>query len=250
MPEPGDFQFTPPIRDEDVVNKDGFFVTVEDVSPLLKDSDITFTDVTTGNVSTTKHGYAPKAPGSATVFLDWTANYTAVDDADLTTTDVTTNDVTISKHGFTPKAPNDTTKFLRGDATWAVPALTYKNGITSRASTTASGDQTIAHGLGITPKRVMIYGMYMIDGYTQGNNFASWSIGAWDSSSTGEVYGVKSINSVGGAASDTAAVITLQDDVGSQFATIATNSTNIVLTWTKSGSPRTATMYLLWVAEG
>lgn len=41
----------------------------------VKDSDIVFTDITTGNVSITKHGYAPKAPNVATQYLDGTGAY-------------------------------------------------------------------------------------------------------------------------------------------------------------------------------
>lgn len=76
-------------------------------------------DNTTADVSTTKHGYAPKAPNDATKFLDGTGAWDTVKDSDLSTSDITTNDVSTTKHGFVPKAPNDTTKFLRGDASWA-----------------------------------------------------------------------------------------------------------------------------------
>lgn len=79
----------------------------------------TLADNTTNDVSTTKHGYAPKAPNDATKFLDGTAAYDTVKDSDLSTSDITTNDVTTSKHGFVPKAPNSTSKYLRGDGTWA-----------------------------------------------------------------------------------------------------------------------------------
>lgn len=36
----------------------------------VKDSDVVFTDITTGNVTSTKHGYAPKSPGDVTKFLN------------------------------------------------------------------------------------------------------------------------------------------------------------------------------------
>jgi hypothetical protein len=39
------------------------------------ESDLSFTDVTTSDVSTTKHGFAPKAPNDATRFLDGTGVY-------------------------------------------------------------------------------------------------------------------------------------------------------------------------------
>lgn len=41
------------------------------------DADITFTDITTGNVSTTKHGFAPKAPNVATQFLNGLGEWSA-----------------------------------------------------------------------------------------------------------------------------------------------------------------------------
>lgn len=41
----------------------------------LPDGGLALTDVTTNNVSITRHGFAPKAPNDATVFLDGTGNY-------------------------------------------------------------------------------------------------------------------------------------------------------------------------------
>lgn len=40
------------------------------------ESQLNFTDITTGNVSTTKHGFAPKLPNDATKYLDGTGAYT------------------------------------------------------------------------------------------------------------------------------------------------------------------------------
>ncbi len=86
---------------------------------------IALTDVTTDNVTSSAHGFAPKSPADATKFLNGatTPAYALVKDSDLSTSDITTNDVTTSKHGFVPKAPNDTAKFLRGDGTWNAAAL-------------------------------------------------------------------------------------------------------------------------------
>lgn len=88
------------------------------------EGDISLTDVTTDNVSSTAHGFAPKSPADATKFLNGAATpaYAQVKDSDLSLTDITNNNVSTSAHGFAPKAPNDTTKFLRGDGTWAVPS--------------------------------------------------------------------------------------------------------------------------------
>jgi Head domain of trimeric autotransporter adhesin len=97
-------------------------VTGANIKALVTDANLTTTDVTTNNVSTSKHGFAPKAPNDGTKFLDGLGAYDTVKDSDLSLSDITTNDVSTTKHGFAPKAPNDTTKFLRGDGTWAVPA--------------------------------------------------------------------------------------------------------------------------------
>lgn len=80
----------------------------------------TLADNTTNDVSSTKHGYAPKSPADAARFLNGAATpaFAAVKDSDLSTSDIATNDVSTSKHGFVPKAPNDGTKFLDGTGAW------------------------------------------------------------------------------------------------------------------------------------
>jgi hypothetical protein len=81
---------------------------------------------TTQDVTSTKHGYVPKAPADSTKFLDGSATpvFDTVKDSDLALTDITTNDVSITAHGFAPKAPSDATKFLNGanPPAWTVPA--------------------------------------------------------------------------------------------------------------------------------
>jgi hypothetical protein len=52
-------------------NSSGAAVTVSAVA----DSEISFTDITTNNVSTSKHGFAPKLPNDATKYLDGTGAY-------------------------------------------------------------------------------------------------------------------------------------------------------------------------------
>lgn len=88
------------------------------------ESDLATTDITTNNVSSTKHGFAPKSPADATQFLNGatTPAYAAVKDSDLSTSDITTNNVSTSKHGFVPKAPNDATKFLDGTGAFSTPS--------------------------------------------------------------------------------------------------------------------------------
>lgn len=95
------------------------------------------TDITTNNVTSTKHGLAPKSPADATQFLNGatTNAYAQVKDSDLATTDITTNNVSTTKHGFAPKAPNDATKYLDGTGAFSVPA-----GGGGSSPTTTKGD--------------------------------------------------------------------------------------------------------------
>ncbi len=89
----------------------------------LPEGGLSLTDITTNNVTSTKHGFTPKSPGDATQFLNGAATnaYAQVKDSDLSTTDITTNNVSTSKHGFMPKLPNDATKYIDGTGAYSVP---------------------------------------------------------------------------------------------------------------------------------
>jgi hypothetical protein len=117
-------------------------VTGANIKALVTDANMTTTDITTNDVSTSKHGFAPKAPNDATKFLDGTGAYDTVKDSDLSLSDITTNNVSTTQHGFVPKAPNNTTTFLRGDGTWATPAA---GGLTkfTEAEATTSPNNTV-----------------------------------------------------------------------------------------------------------
>lgn len=117
-------------------------VTGANVKALVTDANLTTTDITTNDVSTSKHGFAPKAPNDGTKFLDGTGAYDTVKDSDLSLSDITTNNVSTTQHGFVPKAPNNTTTFLRGDGTWATPAA---GGLTkfTEAEATTSPNNTV-----------------------------------------------------------------------------------------------------------
>lgn len=143
--------------------------------------------------------------------------------------------------------------FLVADSTqttglkWLAAVVTYKNGIATRAANSASGSQTIAHGLGLTPKRVTFTAVTSQNSDTE----SSISNGSWDSGGQNVVWLYTSTTTnVGNSAGSVILVYT--DPAGNyQEANMTADATNITLTWTKNGagSP-SGTINILWTAEG
>ncbi len=134
------------------------------------------------------------------------------------------------------------------------PAV-YASGSTTYDLTTASGTQNIAHGLAKTPKYIKItyyvafsnvssqsaptrYGV----GVFNGSTYTNWFTGS-KSSETSNTYQSSYISA--------SSIIEYQNGGGgsssSQVATASLNSTNIVLSWTKTGTP-TGTLTIIWEA--
>ena len=130
------------------------------------------------------------------------------------------------------------------------PAPAVASGNTSYALTTASGTQNIAHGLGVTPRLVRL------SAASSTNASASGTAG---SSSTRAVItgGVTSSESVAQQSSSSASsnyssntnTFRVSDIPGVYYqeATITVNSTNIVISWSKVGTP-TSTANIIWDA--
>ncbi len=110
------------------------------------EAQISFTDITTNNVTSTRHGYAPKSPADATQFLNGAAPpaFAAVKDSDLSTSDITTNNSSSTKHGFATKSPADATQFLNGAATPAYAAV--KDSDLSTSDITTNNVSITKHG--------------------------------------------------------------------------------------------------------
>lgn len=168
-------------------------------------------------------------------------------DATISTTDITTNNVSTSKHGFVPKAPNDTTKFLRGDATWAVSTLIFKNGTTTKDAADSSTTQNIAHGLGVIPKYVRITAIF------QTNNSSFDSLQAYTVYNGTTQSSVATYRSTGGTNTILSSSFILNSGNGAgtntQTGVVTFDATNIIITWTKGNSP-SGVYNLLWEAYG
>jgi hypothetical protein len=109
----------------------------------MNDSDIVFTDITTGNVSTTKHGFAPKGDNDLTHYLNGHGAYAQVADTHLATDDNTTNNVSAAKHGFCPKLSNDGSDVLRGDGTFGSPVTDRHTAAGAGVSGSGTGNITV-----------------------------------------------------------------------------------------------------------
>ena len=140
-----------------------------------------------------------------------------------------------------PTTPSAATDAVSKSHLESTSITTFKNGVTTFDMSSVSGTTTvIAHGLGATPKRVQIKGMFLD---TNGNQ--EISLGDYNGTSMACVNTIK----VSNTEASTAYVIKLYDATGeSQSGTIAIDATNITLTWTKVSTP-TGTARIMWSAE-
>lgn len=132
-------------------------------------------------------------------------------------------------------------------------SLSTKNGVTTRTGDAASGTQNIAHGLGTTPSKVRITATKS-DPSGGTNLILGQSFGSYDGTNNSVVWNMYSTSSTGGIGGGKAGngpssgvFITDRFDLASnQEAVITVDSTNIILTWTKTGSPTNANINILW----
>lgn len=134
-------------------------------------------------------------------------------------------------------------------ATWQTIGL-FKNGTATRAGDTATGSQTIAHGLGVIPKYIRITARKMVNAGAP-SIFAT-SDGVYNGTTASNVYLlVVSDGTLIPTSNVTANMVTIYDDgqtPKSQIATVAFDATNITLSWTRTGSTNSIQISMLWEA--
>lgn len=134
----------------------------------------------------------------------------------------------------------------------------FANGVTTYDVSTASGTQTIAHGLGRTPKLVRITALLVNPTNTTSPIF-SRSFGVYNGTTNSCVYEIL-IASGGSFASNNQIAFnssvngirltqSFNDSTTVASAIITVDGTNITLTWTKAGSPA-GTANLMWEVIG
>lgn len=130
----------------------------------------------------------------------------------------------------------------------AAPAHSSTSGIATRAGNTASGSQTIAHGLGRTPVKVRLTAKKLID-----TKYIARSHGVYDGSGQCCVYDSDSSNAdnvtVGNSTTRAIYVKDIVSATGSQEGAVSVDGTNITIAWTLTGTCTSANINILWEAE-
>ena len=126
-------------------------------------------------------------------------------------------------------------------------AQIFTNGTDTKNAADASTTQNIAHGLGKIPKKVRITAMHGIQGSsdTDSNSLIATTVYNGTTQSSVSLYSTSDTIDI-----ITAATFTLNSAiaVGTTTGVVTFDATNIIITWTKTGSP-TGTYTLMWEAE-
>jgi len=198
---------------------------------------LTLADVTTDNVSSTAHGFAPKSPADATQFLNGAATpaFANVKDSDLATTDITTNNTSTSKHGFAPKLDNTSTHFLNGQGNWVTPGGSTAFSTTqvfSGTSPTSLTDLDLSSVVGVAQRVVMLK-------CTQGNGGSNNRIAFLRKGDTSATYNNSATIGVNS--------VQLHSDNGETVFAMTTTNTSGVVSWiTSTGEAMTVNVEAYW----
>lgn len=238
-------------------------------------SEVTSTDKAVGKTATqtltnkTVNGVVLSTTAGSTTCLrgDGTYGAASVSDASYAAkgavqglTDAATSGLTISAGVISVNSGTSANKIVKLDSSGKLPAVdgsqltnlsngaVYKNGVTTRDLSTASGNQTIAHGAGATPKVVRIT---VIQAHTLAAT-DNYSFGTYNGSSQVCVYRGQNSNSQYYTGNTSSYIIYIYSAVNTatdaSTASITVDSTNITLAWTKA-SGVTGTAQIMWEVE-
>lgn len=122
----------------------------------------------------------------------------------------------------------------------------FTNGTTTKNSADASTTQNIAHGLGVIPRKIRIYALSNTGGTTGQYTAQATTIYNGTTQSSVSLYDIGSTNTF--TVDTTFTLNTFNNPSNTQTGVITFDATNIIITWTKTGSP-TGTYTLLWEAQ-
>lgn len=121
----------------------------------------------------------------------------------------------------------------------------WKNGTTTKNAADASGTQNIAHGIGYIPKKVRIKAI-ALNGGANTYSLSAETVynGTTQSSESHYCVGGGFLNTV-----DNTFTLNTDNSGSTQRGVVTFDATNIIITWTKTGTSG-GTYTLLWEAEG
>jgi len=193
---------------------------------------------------------------------EWIANPAASDASYATKgvvkglTDAATSGLTISSGVISVNSGTSANNIVKLDGSAKLPAVdgsnltnlpfkgVFNNGDTIKDASDASTTQNIAHGLGSIPKKVRLTAVAMSTAGTPYNTLIA--IGIYNGTTAS--YISRHTNSINGLATNTFVLNETNTNTNTQTGVITFDATNIIITWTKSGSP-TGTYKILWEAE-
>ena len=122
------------------------------------------------------------------------------------------------------------------------PLIVKKTGTTTKNTADASSVQSIAHGLGTTPKLAML-----MCAATNASNNVNWANAVYDG--TTQASQSAPANASGNPIVGATFTLSILDSANDkQVGVITYDATNIIITWTKTGTP-TGTYQILWEAS-
>lgn len=144
---------------------------------------------------------------------------------------------------------------------WETPTAFFQgifsNGLTTKNVNDASVAQTIAHGLGVAPKKVKLTanGSVVVSSTTG----FSVSIGVYNTTGPGSNRIAQVFNAAGSpvetvstSSADSAGLFgtgVSDPSIAGQIGVVTVDATNITITWTKHGTPNSNVYSIMWEAE-
>lgn len=155
-------------------------------------------------------------------------------------------------HGNASGDPTYGAVVLTTDVSGVLPVanggqVSYTNGTTTKNAADASTTQNIAHGLGRVPKKVKIHcSVFTFNASNSGFQGFADTIYNGTTQSSQSIYGSNTTS----ISTDNSFTLNTNSASGAtQIGVVTFDATNIIITWTKTGSP-TGNYQLLWEAEG
>src|SRR3990167_416733 len=139
-------------------------------------------------------------------------------------------------------------KGLTSSAQTQITAITsvFKNGSTTYTADHASSTQDIAHGLGVTPKKIRITVRSIQNGSIP---YIVGSDGTYNGTTISNVSWGRDSSAAFASGDSTYVSAMYFTDTAHQRATVTVDATNISLGWVRTGSTQAVTMYIMWEAE-